>query len=374
MSVAWLAPAAFWGLALIAVPIAIHLLVREHTRTVAYPSLRFVRQTALAALRRRTIQDAALLVCRAAIIAAAVTALAAPVMQTAWRSASYAQRTSRAVVRLDASAAASAAEQQRDAFRSAIFQRDTITDAVNESVRWLDAQPPASRELIFVGGFHRGQVAQSDLIAIPETMGVRFVRAPSPSRPHELLQPVLTRRNGKMMRVNQHVALDTDATRVSAGDAIEIGDDRLRVIAAPGDQPLADAALRAALDAGVRWTLDDRRVVVVWDGAEGVPPASADLQIIHMPIPVPPSSSASAIWNALDAAIPSDAVEPVPIPEEVLTEWSRPAGPSVPDASPHDEGDRRWLWVLALLLIGIEQLLRRERQSAAEPLEERRVA
>jgi hypothetical protein len=71
MSIAWIAPAALLGLAAIALPIAIHLLVRQHARTLAYPSLRFLRETQLAAFRRRTIQDAALLFCRVAIIALA---------------------------------------------------------------------------------------------------------------------------------------------------------------------------------------------------------------------------------------------------------------------------------------------------------------
>ncbi len=101
MSIAWMAPAALLGLALIALPIAIHLLVRQHARTLAFPSLRFLRETQLAAFRRRRIEDAALLACRAAIIALAAVALAGPVLQTAARTAGYAGRTSRAVVALD---------------------------------------------------------------------------------------------------------------------------------------------------------------------------------------------------------------------------------------------------------------------------------
>ena len=68
MSVLWLSPAAFLGLALIAVPIVIHLLVRQQGRRVDYPSLRFLRSSRLAAFRRRNIQDALLLICRVTII------------------------------------------------------------------------------------------------------------------------------------------------------------------------------------------------------------------------------------------------------------------------------------------------------------------
>ena len=83
MSITWITPVALAGFALIALPIAIHLLVRQQTRQLAYPSLRFLRETALAAFRRRAIQDAALLACRVAIVAAAVMALAGPVLHTA---------------------------------------------------------------------------------------------------------------------------------------------------------------------------------------------------------------------------------------------------------------------------------------------------
>ena len=61
MSITWITPVALAGFALIALPIAIHLLVRQQTRSLPYPSLRFLRETALAAFRRRAIQDAALL-------------------------------------------------------------------------------------------------------------------------------------------------------------------------------------------------------------------------------------------------------------------------------------------------------------------------
>jgi len=98
MSIFWLAPAAIFGLLLVAVPIAIHLLVRQQSRRVDYPSLRFVQPSALAAFRRRSIQDALLLACRAAIVVAAVLALAGPVWRTTSRTIGQADRIARAVV------------------------------------------------------------------------------------------------------------------------------------------------------------------------------------------------------------------------------------------------------------------------------------
>ena len=138
MSVFWLAPMALLGLGLVAVPIAIHLLVRQQNRRVDYPSLRFLRQSQLAAFRWRTIQDALLLACRVAIVAAAVLALAGPVVQTAARSAAYGNRVARAVVVEPGTSAGAAAAESAGAFVSATFTRSQIGDAVADAARWLN--------------------------------------------------------------------------------------------------------------------------------------------------------------------------------------------------------------------------------------------
>src|SRR4051812_45222213 len=123
MSIAWMAPAALIGLALVTLPIAIHLLVRQHARRLAYPSLRFVRETQLAAQRYRNPQDVALLACRIAIVVAAALALAGPILQSRSRAAGYAQRMSRAVVAVDRADDRAIATIASGAFRTATFKR-----------------------------------------------------------------------------------------------------------------------------------------------------------------------------------------------------------------------------------------------------------
>ncbi|HEX4915459.1 MAG TPA: BatA domain-containing protein, partial [Vicinamibacterales bacterium] len=197
MSIAWLNTAALWGLALIALPIAIHLLVRHHTRSVHYPSLRFVRETALAAFRRRAIQDALLLACRAAIIAAAALALAGPIVQTPGRAERFAERLSRAVVRIDD--ADVDPQLLSDAFRTRTFQRPHIADAINDAVRWLESQPPSLREIAFAGAFTKGQVASSDLHRVPAGIGIRFVPVTASPPANTFTQTILTRRDGRLV-------------------------------------------------------------------------------------------------------------------------------------------------------------------------------
>jgi hypothetical protein len=78
-----------------------------------------------------------------------------------------------------------------------------------------------------------------------------------------------------------------------------------------------------------------------------------------------------AIANAI--AVPPDLqpAEVVPIADAVLQQWSRPAAPlSSPRIQSVDEDDRRWLWLVALLLMALEMWMRRA--SAAERVGEGR--
>ena len=365
MSITWINPVALAGFALIALPIAIHLLVRHQTRSLPYPSLRFLRETALAAFRRRAIQDAALLACRVAIVAAAVMALAGPVLHTATRTAGYANRLSRATVAVDSNAAPGRSEA---VFRSATFNRTAIADAIGDALRWLEAQPPSAREIVFAGSFRRGSIDASDLAAVPPEVGIRFVADTAPAAPNQFTSSSLTRRNETLVRVDHLVRLDTDVTRMADGAAVPVPEDRLRVIASPADQALAEAALRAAVDEGVPWTAAERRLLLVWDGADAAATAEQGVDVIRMAAPNPSSSSARATWDAIDRATPRPFVEPVLIPSEQLQSWSRPPGPPSPSAIPGDEGDRRWFWAAALALLGLEHVLRREKASPSTSL------
>jgi hypothetical protein len=370
MSITWINPVALVAFALIALPIAIHLLVRQQTRSLPYPSLRFLRETALAAFRRRAIQDAALLACRIAIVAAAVIALAGPVLHTAARTAGYANRLSRAIVAIHSNGAPERSEGGRlrqgfgaQVFRAATFNRTAIADAIGDALRWLDAQPPSAREIVFSGSFRRGSIDASDLALVPREVGIRFVADTASTAPNQFTASLLTRRDGTLVRVDQLVQLNTDATRMTDGAAVPVPEDRLRVIAAPADQLLAEAALRAAVDEGVPWTADDRRLLLVWDGADAAATAVQGVEVVRMAVPNPSSSSARATWDAIDRATPSAFVEPVLIPSKQLQSWSRPPGEPSPSAMPGDEGDRRWFWAAALALLGVEYVLRREKAS-----------
>jgi len=69
-----------------------------------------------------------------------------------------------------------------------------------------------------------------------------------------------------------------------------------------------------------------------------------------------------AMANALATPADLQSAEVVPIADEVLRLWSRPAVPlPAPRIHTVDEDDRRWLWLLALGLLAIETWMRRVR-------------
>ena len=372
MSVTWLVPAAFAGLALVALPIAIHLLVRQQTRTLLYPSLRFLRETALAAFRRRRIEDALLLASRVAIIGLAALALAAPVIQTPARTAGYARRMARAHVRVDA-APPDSAQLSAGAFRFASFSRVEIADAIRDALRWFDDQPPASREIVFTGVFARASIDAADLAAVPTAIGLRFVPVDAAPPAAAAVFATLTLKGDALVLTERRAGFESDTTRVIDGATTIVPIDRVRISAAAADQPLADAALRAALERGVLWSTSDRRVVIYWDGATTIADTVPNLESLTMPVPAK-HEAAAAVWQRLDGSLRIPLEEPVLVNRQQLEAWSRPPGRPSATAPPADEGDRRWFWAAALLLLALEQWLRRTTAQRALPGQEARVA
>ena len=374
MSIFWTAPAALLGLALVALPIAVHLLARQNIRTLPYPSLRFLQQTQLAAFRRRAIQDAVLLLCRVAILAIAALALAGPVFQTPVRQATYAGRVSRAlIVARDGGIARDAIESAAEgAFASTVITRPNVMDALAEAGRWLEQQPPSAREIVILGAVRRGLLNDADLSAVNPDIGIRFVPA-AVETPASSVVAVLTRRDGRLVAIDRQVHADGDATRVSDGPATPVPSDLVRIIASAADTTLAEAALRAALDAGIPWVNFNQRVTIAWQGADTAS-VGPNTSLINMPVPASPQAAADAVRDVLLDASPPRLREPVLVTAAQLASWSRPPGGPAPNAPVTDEGDRRWLWAIVLLLLAVEWRLRRTSASTSSVVEEARVA
>lgn len=402
MDVLWLAPSAWWGLAALAVPVAIHLLTRQQTRRVPFPTLRFLHATRLAALRRRTIRDWPLLVIRLAVLTAAVAALAAPVFISNARRVEWQTRVARAIVVAPARATDAAqerliSEETSASFASATFRPSTrLPDGLRDAVNWLQRQPPAAREIVIVGDLKEDALTAADLALVPAPIGLRFTPLPGAANVTEVIDVSSARVSvGEPGTRVEYAAVDRHAPPAAT--------QRIGVRAAPDQVRFAEASRDAVLAHGVRFDrAGDRRLLVVFEGAD-----TGDLQLRQpadhfwmrealarlsgmrggqfgdtLVVLVPQRAQGIATVHVIDraarAAFAEDwrELEVRRIPASRLAQWSRPSEP-VADAPVSDEGDRRWLWGAVLLLMAIEAFVRRSSTSAAveeHPIEEPRVA
>jgi hypothetical protein len=241
-----------------------------------------------------------------------------------------------------------------------------VADAIADAVQWLNVQPASAREVVFAGSLHRGDIDESELRLIPAEIGVRFDATPG-TVPAEVTIGVLAWRNGALVRVERATRLGSDATSVAEGPSRVLPPDTLSILA--GNQSVAAAALHAVLSAGVPWRDFDQKVVIAWEDADAAAvtrAASNGARVVSMAVPQPIAGSADALMRVLRQVSPPETIEPVPISDARLGQWTRAPGVPSPTAPLTDEGDRRWLWVAVLIMLVIEWRLRQSRSSVSE--------
>lgn len=402
MKLYWLQPAAWWGVIAVAVPVLIHLLVRHESRRLLFPSLRFLRTTAVASWRRQVISDWPLLMVRALILAAAVAALAAPVFISDVRRQQWGQRVARAIVVVQPAANAEAGtrttdddairrERESSAFSAAFAARAQVADAVRDAVAWLQRQPPAKRELVIAGDLRRGAVTAGDLAVVPAAVGIRFApTASAPTPAATSMAAVADNGDGATAGFELNVT-PTDRSTEVAYRPMATPAEWLSVQAPAYEQRYADALRAATMAEGlVNDRPRERRVLVVFPG-EGMPraadvvkPAASSWMhdaagrldglaagerqgqwVVLADVPVTDPAAVDLVARVARIALTTSRVElePLPMAPERLAAWSRPPGSGDWQAPPRDEGDRRWLWAAALALLAVEELLRRARRA-----------
>ena len=167
--IAWLNPSAVFALAAAAVPLVIHLLLRQRARRIVVPSVRFIRQGDESSLRMRTPSDLLLLAVRTAIVALAAIAVLQPLALSSGRKATWAGRIVRAIVvdtsdSVDADAADIAARAEaRDAFAARRFDAADPGAALAKAADWLNAAGPARKELVVLSDFQLGTVTAAQI-------------------------------------------------------------------------------------------------------------------------------------------------------------------------------------------------------------------
>lgn len=397
MSMYWLQPWAWLGLAAVALPILVHLLARHRVREMPFPSLRFLRPTALAALRRRVLSDVPLLLVRVAMIAAAVAALAAPAFVSSSRQRAWTARTSRAVIQLrraaavpDAADTAAIVESERSsAFTyTVIGANGRVTDSLVDARYWLSTQPPSSREIVIVGDLHAGAVTSADIARVPPWIGVRFLPTPDPAAPRAVtLSSVVDVGDGASTRAVVATATD-EATRVVFQSERGTVPSLVTVRAGADDLAAATAARDAVFAEGVLLPRGGERLLEIeFEGTPAAPVRAAapgwmrrtlgelaDLSggardgrlVVRAPVRGSDTAAVHIIARVVQTAWsdPLEDAETRRIAPATLAAWSRPPGGLPPDVTPGNEGDARWLWLMVLALLGVEWWMRRSRGAA----------
>jgi len=398
----WNHPAALAGLALLAAPLLVHLLIRRHAARVVFPAMRFVPAVRAAAVRLRSPSDVGLLILRMGIVTAAVLAVAQPLLVTAARTRAWNARVARAVI-VDTSPSVPAAiagrladEAAKDAFVSRRFDSGDVHDALRRASEWLATASAPRRAVVVVSDFQRGAIDEADIAGIPASTGIVVVRAGTPAAAGRLGKT----EGWRQARWEPVVAIDEASTQVTWERRGESAPSALTVRAAAGDQTAADRAAAIARQFGVAAGDPSHRIDIAFAGAAGIPDgppstpwiataamalrrsgllAETGAQVgvgersgamtVSVPLPATSALAPAIVRAVLVAAAPPVAdpeVEPTTTEDAALAKWRRDPAPLANVEPSPEDGDGRWLWAIALGLLALEGVARRRRSSHAD--------
>jgi len=438
----WQNPWAWTGLLLLALPVLIHLLGRRSARIQPFPTLRFLSESRLQAVRRTKLTDVLLLSVRGAILLAAVAALAQPLRLTDTRARATAVQIARALVidtsysmrRSTATGETAAAAARREADRlgaaaSASLRLETAEPAraLPGAAAWL-RQQPVRGEIVVVSDFQNGTLDAAALAAVPPAVGLRLEPVATVEQTGEITIVLARHAEVETVAAVQAAAAETTVTwNLRAGGT---GSGAPELLAGASGRDTARAALDAALAAGLpapadstlpvsivfpdyterervmreggplnRWMAavamrlqNDATLAEAADAtgsvalAGAVPDTTRWVSLLRTPEGHPlvlaaggdgrlwlllrgePASLISvalirAAARASGPPAPPAEFDPATIPTAVLAGWQRPPlEPERPRGT--NDSDGRWLWVLALALLGMETLMRRARRDS----------
>ena len=262
------------------------------------------------------LEDLPLLAIRAAILAAAVAALAGPLVITPMQRQAWNARVVRAVV-VNAVDGAQRLQPNDRTFLTQTFETRSLPDGLHRALAWLDNAPPARRELVIVGPLALGSVSAEDLSTVPPAIGIRFERRGT-------LPAERTIAGGKVLgwadtRLGPYVGADLRArpmvheqtvelngTATSVRETAASAHDRfpIDVVCAADARPAVDAAIAAVRSERVWAPAADRHARLVLIGTPVDATGIADAR------PVNDAWTADAIaWIARDRELQAEASE-----------------------------------------------------------------
>jgi hypothetical protein len=408
----WLAPWVFAGLLVLAVPILIHLLTRRRSRVQRFPTLRFIGASPMVPMRALRPSDPLLLAIRCAVIGVAVAALAQPVLRTAVGERDAAGVLARVIIvdtsrsmRRGALAGGSAVDAARREAVGAVAQTAvsvTVESAspsreLRAASEWLERQS-GRRSILLISDFQTGALDEADLAVVARDVGLSFTRVAVRG---DTSATEVVSRLGDLETLVRATFEDgsTDARwsfRAAGADPSPV-----LLLTAANDEAVASATLDAVQRFISPPEDSAHALAIVFPGYDG----RAQLERIAQPADAPwmgdvaasawrdtsiagigraaiggrerlllfanvaPGSFESAALivaaaNALSGRVPAAELEPSTIADAQLAAWRREPASVVLPVGDGGESDGRWLWLLALLLLGVEAVLRRSRPPA----------
>jgi hypothetical protein len=375
----WLHPMAAIALLALVAPTVVHVLARQRATRVAFPTLRFISPHRLASVRRRALDDVALLAVRLTIFLLAVAAIAGPFFATAARRRAWDARTIRAEV-------------------SDAAPRNGLARAV----AWLERQPPGRREIVVRGSLPIGSLTAADIAMVPPHIGLRFERQSVPETTRTVpATPVI--QGGQI--IERETTLTAERTSVRDVGANGAAVAPIEIAAPPDERAAADGLRRALLNDRTAAAVPGRHARIAFGSDAPTPsqvstpwiadaaarisretPQEVDLAfgadgnglVVTTRMRATDTRAVTLVQvvaRSLAPTIERPADEIVSIPDAQLSAWTRTAGPALEAAREMiDRDDRRWLWVAVLILLMVEAALRRDRNRRGVAKESARAA
>lgn len=382
----WMNPWAWLGLLGVALPVLIHLLGRGHATPKKFPTLRFIDASKLLPTHRTRIHDPLLLLIRGLIVVTAAAALAGPLVLTPNRRTSLDRGVARAIV-VDTSASMlrltangrRAVDVARDSAKllaasaqtSVIVESATPWSALPSIAAWISAQGRRA-ETVILSDFHTGGLAREDLAPIPRDAAVTLARIRT--------RDSVTTAPSNSDRITVLAGADQSAMVAAMRDAVA----SLGIVRGARDSAqhivivFPRAAERSAIVASAKPVKDAWMVAVLQRLADAQLPlgefvsAAVDGRpsLVLFPRMEPGTIAATQLLAAAGSALnegPSPLeLETSTLGDDSLRAWSRSASIGEPASQHRPVGengpsDARWLWIVVLMLLGAETLVRRSR-------------
>lgn len=419
----WMNPIAFVGLLAAAVPILVHLFGRRLAKRQRFPSLRLLQLASTTPVTRTQPSDLLLLLVRCAIIAAAALALAQPRWSNPDRAKRLQTPvrvvivdTSLSMERLTSdgrSAALHARElgrQMLDSAREGMLVETTRPGAnVAAAGSWLE-QRSGKRELVVISDFQQDAVSDGDFASVSAGIGIMLSKVTPTS---------ITRIATDSDVVVTLDGQETDA-RWQSRDADTIGTSLTILALSDSDvrrltDVVSQVAPRMKSTHAIAVVFPDYREATPlaartrpinqpWQGdlivalrneelvrhgtssatppscasAEPAPVRRADghliagvaagergsqYELVVFSCAAAGSSAGAALLTAVTRVATAKPnwheTETLVVPDEQLRRWERPATVIEPRGTDETSPDGRWLWLLALALLVVEEVIRR---------------